>query len=113
EVYQKAVELAEVIFKITAELPRGQAPLADQFKRASMSISLNIAEGNGRWHAKDRKNFFLIARGSVFECVPLLELCVRQKLISEDQYTTLRVNLESLAKMLSALIKGTDEKREH
>jgi four helix bundle protein len=113
EVYQKAVGLAEVIFKIAAELPRGQAPLGDQFKRAALSISLNIAEGNGRWHIKDRKNFFLIARGSTFECVPLLELCKRQKLISEDQFAALRVDLESLAKMLSALIKGTDERRDH
>jgi len=48
EVYQRAVEFAEAIFKLTNELPRGQAALADQFKRAALSISLNIAEGNGR-----------------------------------------------------------------
>ena len=113
EVYQRAVEFAEAIFKLTNELPRGQAALADQFKRAALSISLNIAEGNGRWHSKDRKNFFLIARGSAFECVPLLELCKRQKLIDEENHITMREQLEILAKMLSALIKGTDEKREH
>ena len=113
EVYQKGVDLAEQVFKLTDELPKGQSSLADQFKRAAMSISLNIAEGNGRWHSKERKNFFLIARGSAFECVPLLELCKRQKFITEDHYMSLREDLEALAKMLSALIKGTDQKREH
>jgi four helix bundle protein len=93
-------------------LPRGQAAIADQFRRASLSISLNIAEGNGRWHFKERKNFFLIARGSVFECVPLLELCLRQKWITEDNYTEFREALEVMAKMLSALIRGVDEKRD-
>ena len=113
EVYQRAVDFGERIFSLSSDFPKGQAALVDQFKRAAMSISLNIAEGNGRWHSKERKNFFLIARGSVFECVPLLELCRRQKLINEDHCTTLKGELEILAKMLSALIKGTDERREH
>ena len=113
EVYQRAVDLAENIFQLTDSLPRGHAALADQFRRAALSVSLNIAEGNGRWHSKDRKNFFLIARGSVFECVPLLELCRRQKWITEDYFKNLKEELEVLAKMLSALIKGTEEKREH
>jgi len=113
DVYQRAVNLAETVFKLAEELPRGQASLADQFKRAAMSISLNIAEGNGRWHSKERRNFFLIARGSVFECVPLLELCRRQKWVTDDYAKNLKEELEILAKMLSALIKGTDEKREH
>jgi four helix bundle protein len=63
EVYQRAIDFAETILKLIGELPRGQAALADQFKRAAISISLNIAEGNGRWHLKERKNFFLISRG--------------------------------------------------
>jgi len=112
EVYQKAVEFAEAVFKLTDELPRGQRALADQFKRAAMSISLNIAEGNGRWPPKDRKNFFLIARGSAFECVPLLELCRRRRMIADDNFTRLKGDLEILAKMLSALIKGTEERGE-
>jgi len=109
EVYQRAVGLAEEVFKLTDELPRGQAALADQFKRGAMSISLNIAERNGRWHQKDRKHFFLIARGSAFECVPLLELCRRRGWITDDYAKHLKEELEILAKMLTALIKGTGE----
>ena len=44
---------------------------------ARETIAANIAEGNGRLTIRDRKNFFGIARGSVQECVPLLELAQR------------------------------------
>jgi four helix bundle protein len=75
EVYQRAVDLAERVTGITKGFPaQGHYNLVDQLRRAAVSISLNIAEGNGRWHVNDRKNFWWIARGSVFECVPLLEL---------------------------------------
>ncbi len=112
EVYQRAVDLAEKIAALTETFPaKGYYRLIDQIRRASLSISLNIAEGNGRWHAKERKNFFWIARGSVFECVPVLELCKREKLITEEKHTELKAELEVLSKMLTALIKGT-EKRE-
>ncbi len=112
EVYKRAVDLAEKIAGLTEGFPaKRHSHLVDQLRRASLSISLNIAEGNGRWHAKERKNFFWIARGSVFECVPLLELCRRGKLITEEQFANLKAELEVLAKMISALIKGT-EKRE-
>lgn len=84
EVYQRAVDLAEKITGLTESFPpKGHYHLVDQLRRASLSISLNIAEDNGRWHAKDRKNFFWIARGSIFECVPLVELCRREKLMTE------------------------------
>ena len=111
EVYQRAVDLAEKIAALTETFPaKGYYHLIDQIRRASLSISLNIAEGNGRWHAKERKNFFWIARGSVFECVPVLELCRRQKLITEEKHTELKAELEVLSKMLTALIKGTDKR---
>jgi four helix bundle protein len=84
--------------------------LVDQLRRASLSISLNIAEGNGRWHIKDRKNFWWIARGSVFECVPLLELCKRENLITYETWAGLKAELEVLSKVLTALVKGTDRR---
>jgi four helix bundle protein len=113
EEYQRAVNFAETIAIVTKNLPaQGHYHLVDQLRRASLSISLNIAEGNGRWHVKDRKNFFWIARGSVFECVPLLELCKREKLITEDTWADLKAELEVLSKMLTALINATDKRRE-
>jgi four helix bundle protein len=111
EVYQRAVNLAERVAIITKSFSaQGHYHLVDQLRRASRSISLNIAEGNGRWHVKDRKNFWWISRGSVFECVPLLELCKRERLINEDTWSDLKAELEVLSKMLTALIKGADNR---
>jgi len=78
-VYQKSVDFADNICGLTGQFPRGFYFLADQLNRASLSISTNIAEGNGRFTKPDRKHFFGIARGSVQECVPLLELAKRNE----------------------------------
>lgn len=105
EVYQRAVDSAEKASNLTAEFPRGSGYLADQLNRASLSISLNIAEGNGRWSKAERRNFFTIARPSVHECIPILELCLRKQLIGGQCAQQLKDELEILAKMLSGLIE--------
>jgi four helix bundle protein len=104
-VYQEAVNLAEKITKLTEDFPRGSYYLSDQLNRAVLSISLNIAEGNGRYHEKDRNNFFYIARGSVHECVPLIELSWRKDLIKGEAKVELLEKLELIAKMISGLIE--------
>jgi len=109
-VYQKAITFADAICTITRELPRGYFFLADQLSRAALSIAANIAEGNGRFTKADRRNFFGIARGSVQECVPLLELAARQKLINSDAHLALKGKLEEIARMLSGLINGLDRR---
>lgn len=105
DVYKKAVDLAEKISGITELFSRGNYYLSDQLNRAVLSISANIAEGNGRYHKADRTNFFRIARGSAFECVPLLEVCQRKNLIEEKLHKELKIQLEDICKMLSGLMK--------
>ena len=78
--------------------------------RASLSIPANIAEGNGRFTKADRKNFFGIARGSVQECVPLLELARRRGLLEDGRHANLKDDLEEIARMLSGLIAGLDKR---
>jgi four helix bundle protein len=80
-------------------------PLSDQLCRAALSVPLNIAEGNGRWHKSDKRNFFWIARGSVFECVPIIEVLRIKNLISPAEHEIFHNRLEQIGKMLSALIK--------
>ncbi len=75
----------------------------DQLSRAALSIPLNIAEGNGRWHKGDKRQFFLIARGSVFECIPILEILYLKNILDKEQRENLRSQLESLGKMLTKL----------
>jgi four helix bundle protein len=84
--------------------------LIDQLNRAALSIAANIAEGNGRFTLRDRKNFFGIARGSVQECVPLLELAKRRSLIQIENHLKLKADLEEIAKMLSGLINALDKR---
>lgn len=109
-VYQKVVNFADAVCTTTRDLPRGYFFLADQLNRAALSIAANIAEGNGRFTKPDRRNFFGIARGSVQECVPLLELASRQGLLRADRHQQLRVDLEEIARMLSGLINGLDKR---
>ena len=91
DVYRKAVDFADTICELTKDFQRGNYYLADQL----------TAEGNGRYHKADRANFFRIARGSAFECVPILELCERKRLIDEDVNKMLKNEIESICKMLS------------
>lgn len=83
--------------------------LVDQLNRAALSIATNIAEGNGRFTTRDRKNFFGIARGSVQEYIPLLELALRRGLIEEGDHLRFKYNLEEIAKMISGLINSLDK----
>ena len=111
-VYQKAIGFADAICTLTRDLPRGYFFRADQLNRAALSIAANIAEGNGRFTKADRRNFFGIARGSVQECVPLLELAVRKSLIQPERHVQLKADLEEIARMISGLINGLDKRDE-
>ncbi len=62
DVYRKSVDFADNICEITKDFPKGNYFLADQLNRASLSISANIAEGNGRYTKAGRINFFRISR---------------------------------------------------
>jgi len=104
EVYQKAIAFADEISDLVEDFSKGNYYLVDQLNRAALSIATNIAEGNGRYSKADRKNFFRISRGSAFECIPILELCKRKKLINMEKHKTLKENLEEISKMLSGLV---------
>lgn len=110
-VYQKAVDLADQVAGLTEEFPRGYYFLVDQLNRAALSIATNLAEGNGRFTKADRRNFFTIARGSAQECVPLLEVARRRGFIDDRKHTKLCSELEAIARMVSGLINGLDNRQ--
>jgi len=109
-IFQKAVDFAERVSKLTDTFPKGNYYITDQFNRAALSISLNFVEGNGRWHKAYRRNFFYIAQGSCYECVPILELCYRKALADQRIHEILNQNLEEIAKMISGLIQGVEKR---
>jgi four helix bundle protein len=78
----------------------------DQLRRASFSILLNIAEGTGRFTKPDRKNFFIISRGSTFECVAILDYLKDIESISQTQFDEFYQELDELSRMLFAMIKN-------
>ncbi|MEP7103147.1 MAG: four helix bundle protein [Candidatus Dojkabacteria bacterium] len=78
--------------------------LRDQLYRASSSILLNIAEGAGKYSSKDKKNFYIIARGSTQECVAIIKLLKIEDKINEIEYSNIYSSLVIIGKMLSGLI---------
>jgi four helix bundle protein len=110
EVYQKAVSFADEIAALTETFPRGYGFLVDQVNRAALSVATNLAEGNGRFTKADRKNFFTIARGSIQECVPLLEIAQRRGLLDASKHVAFRYELDAMARMISGLIAGMDKR---
>lgn len=77
----------------------------DQLRRASFSIMLNIAEGTGRFTKPDRRRFYVISRGSVFECVAIFDYLKDIGSISKEEFEQFYAELEELSKMLFGLIK--------
>ena len=79
----------------------------DQLRRASFSIVLNIAEGSGRFSKADRRNFFVIARSSIFECIAILDVLKDEKILQESRYRNFfSESAEEISKMLFAMIKN-------
>lgn len=111
QVYQKAVDLADKVASLTEGFPRGYYFLTDQLNRAALSVATNLAEGNGRFTKPDRKNFFTIARGSVQECVPLIEVARRRGFVSDALSAELRDKLEEISRMLAGLINGLENRK--
>jgi len=67
-VWRASLELSKEVFNITSTLPRSEDyGLTSQIRRSANSINGNIAEGFGRQTSKDKANFYIMARGSVFE----------------------------------------------
>ena len=82
------------------------AYLRDQLRRASISMIINIAEGSGRFTRADKRNFYVIARGSVYECVSLFDIIRDDQQISEEKFQYFYDQFEEISKMLLGLINS-------
>ena len=109
QVYQDALTWVGIIHHYLEQNKRQLSrSIRDQLGRAALSIPLNIAEGNGRWHKGDKRQFYSVARGSVFECVAILQVLEKMQLLSADALKPHVEALTTLTKMLSGLIKSVE-----
>jgi four helix bundle protein len=109
DVYQEAIGfcgwVGEFLNAISAK-----AAAKDQLDRASTSIPLNIAEGNGKFSAKDRARFFEMARGSALECAACLDVLLVRKLAGEEQVFLAKERLSRIVQMLIGLLRKFSER---
>ena len=83
----------------------GTISAKEQLDRASTSIALNIAEGNGKFSAKDRSRFFEVARGSALECAACLDVLFARKLATEEHVVPGKERLARIVQMLLGLLR--------
>ena len=83
--------------------------ISDQLKRASLSILLNLSEGTGRMTVNDKKHFYTIARGSVFECVAILDVLHALNKIDDAFYMEIYNGYEHCSKMLLAMYRSMNK----
>ena len=104
-VYSKAKTFNKKVhfFLTTVTLDRSTN---SQLRRASLSIMLNIAEGAGRISKPDKRHFYVIARGSTFECVAIFDFLKEIQKVEQTQFESFYQDLEELSRMLFSMIKS-------
>jgi len=101
-VWQKAHALVRSIYKITLQFPDAEKfGLTSQMRRASISVSANIAEGSKRITNKDKRRYNIIAEGSLEEIKYYLILSFDLKYLSAEQDRKLMESAREVGKLLS------------
>lgn len=86
-VYQDALHLVDLSYELIKIFPKQEKyNLSDQLRRACTSVTLNIAEGNGRMTTRDYIKFLKISAGSLNEMEAIAEIAIGQKMISEPHF---------------------------
>ena len=106
DLYQELKKLNLMVYQTLRGLSSLDPYIVDQWKRASMSSVLNLAEGTGRMTPADKKHFYTISRGSIFECVAILELAHNLGEIDEELYSTFYAGYEKVSKMLLGMYRS-------
>ena len=106
--WQKANEVAARVYELTEQFPKSeQFGLTNQIQRAAVSIGSNIAEGFGRNTAKDKKQFYAIAKGSCFETESQLLLAEKLGYTRNTDLKNLYSEMETVTKLISGLMKSS------
>ena len=111
-VYQASLEFLSWLRGVMERMPSSLA-VHDHLDRASTSIPLNIAEGNGKFSPSDRCRYFDVARGSALECAAGLDALVAKGILPESDVRKGKEILLTVVSMLVGLIKSNSPDRLH
>jgi four helix bundle protein len=103
EVYQVARDLSREICRVQKRIKPGRADLVDQLRRATASVPLSIAEGNGERMQRRRAYFFRIARSSATEVASVLDHLVDMELLNSDEIDAAKALVVRIVSMLVKL----------
>ena len=106
-VWQDARHFATDVYRVTSRFPKEEKfGLTDQIRRASVSISLNIAEGSSRRSDKDFTRFLRVALGSLEEAVTGFYIALDLKYLNQKEFDPLYKKTNLLASKINALIRS-------
>jgi four helix bundle protein len=105
DVYRCSIEFLARSVELPDAMPRGHAALADQLRRAALSVPLDIAEAAGRSSEADRARHFAIARGSAMECAAVMDALHVIGVLDEQQHAASVELLERIVSMLTRLCR--------
>jgi len=103
DVYQASIQFLALAHRVLGALPRGNATVADQLRRAALSVPVNIGEGSGKRSPKDRARFYEYSRGSAMECGALLDALHIMELVDAQTHTRGKELLVRIVSMLSKM----------
>jgi len=106
DVYQKIKGLNVRVFLYLKNNQELDPYIIDQWRRASLSILLNLAEGTGRIANQEKKHYITIARSSVFESVAILDFLKEAGDLAEKDYENLYADYETISKMLLGMYRS-------
>jgi len=112
EVHQESLIFITWLEGLLIKLPKSLS-VRDQLDRASTSISLNLAEGNGKFTRPDRCRFFDISRGSALECAAALDVLIAKSQCNISEIMAGKECLKRIVSMLVGLIKANSDYRAH
>jgi four helix bundle protein len=112
QAYQESLAFVAWVEPIIQKLPKSIA-VRDQLDRASTSIALNLAEGNGKFTSSDRCRFFDIARGSALECAAALDVLAAKAQCDLALVAAGKERLRGIVAMLVGLINANSDYRLH
>ncbi len=108
QIWQKAVDLAVHVYQITETFPKSEVyGLANQMRRAAVSVASNIAEGHSRSQA-ELSHFLSIARGSLAELETQIEIAKRIDYLSPTQNTQLLDETDILGRQINVFHQRVD-----